>query len=173
MKMLRAVTAALLLPSAAAGAQTAAQNAPTFAAPEAGSGVKPRPGGASGRWLNADRPRDRERWRKHCGKNGRCGNWDYHGFGFGYGYGGLGHQDMMAGGRYGYFSQGGEARALSNGRPVYDYDRGYPYEYYREGARAGRGGDRGNRYARGRECSLETTRDRRTGREVDIRVCRN
>jgi hypothetical protein len=172
MKTLGAIAAALLIASATLAAPALAQSAGfDFVRSEPGAGAPP--GGPNGGQWNGERPRDRERWRERCRRNGRCGDWGSHGYGYGYGYGGLGHQDMLAGGRYGYFSQSGDARRLSNGRPVYDYDRGYPYEYYREGARAHRGDGGGNRYARARECSFETTRDRRTGREVEIRVCRN
>jgi hypothetical protein len=173
MKTLRAIAAALLIASATLAAPALAQSA-GFDFVRSGPGTGASPGGTHGGGWNGERPRDRERWRKRCLRNGRCGDWGSYGFGYGYG-GGIGHQDMMAGGRYGYFSQGGDARGLSNGRPTYDYDRGYPYEYYREGARADRSEGPGNRYARARarECSVDTTRDRRTGREVEIRVCRN
>ena len=70
----------------------------------------------------------------------------------------------------GYFATGGEAPAVANGRVAYDYDRGYPYDYYRGGP-AGHGGY--ETASREPYCETEWTKDRRSGQQVPVRVCRN
>lgn len=70
----------------------------------------------------------------------------------------------------GYFEQGAEGFAMSGAQPRFDYDRGYPYDHYR-GPRNEPpiyGAERGER-----SCAIEATRDRSTGRLVEVRVCRN
>ncbi len=182
MKMLGATAAALLFAAAAMAAPAGAQisSSPSGAGTLQGGirhaaprtpGLYSRPASPGRRSWNDEGPRDRDHRPNRCFRKGRCAHWGL--YGYGYGYGGIGHQDMIAGGRYGYFSQGGETRGLSHGRPVYDYDRGYPFEHYSDGGRSAWSEGAGNRYARTRDCSTETTRDRRTGRQVDIRVCRN
>ena len=59
---------------------------------------------------------------------------------------------------------------MVNGRARYDYDRGYPYDFYRE-----RSEQNGGYEAASREpyCETERTRDRRSGQQVPVRVCRN
>ncbi len=180
MKMLGATAAALLFAATAlavpAGAQSlrAAPGAGAFQSPgQAGATMRARPGSPGNRTPIFDGRWERDEPRPPCFRKGRCGYWGLYGYGYGYGYGGLGHQDMIAGGRYGYFSQGGHAPRTANGRATFDYDRGYPYEYYGESDRSDRSDGRGTRYARSRDCSIESTRDRRTGRAVEIRVCRN
>ena len=117
------------------------------------------PGFSDGReWRDGDRP-DRP------GGRNRPRRRDAFGFGgYGVGFGGDLDPDR------GYFANGGEAPAVANGRVRYDYDRGYPYDYYR-GERAGHGGY--ETASREPYCEMEWTRDRRSGQQVPVRVCRN
>lgn len=108
-----------------------------------------RDGGRPGRPHRPDRPRRR----------------DWFGFGgYGIGFGGDLDPDR------GYFATGGEEPAVANGRVRYDYDRGYPYDYYRD-ERAEHGGY--ETAWREPTCETEWTRDRRSGQQVPVRVCRN
>jgi hypothetical protein len=139
--------------------------------------VPSRPRGAGGAALSGRPWKSDDRPRHPCGKRGRCRDRNFLGYGFGYGYGygydeDFGYRDMMAEARNGYFNHGGESRGVRNGRVRYDYDRGYPYEYYRD-HRDGGDYDRAPEYtARARYCETELTRDRR-GQQVSVRVCRN
>jgi hypothetical protein len=73
----------------------------------------------------------------------------------------------------GYFAEGAEAPAVVNGRPEYAYDRGYPYDHFGS-ARSTTGARAYDGYGLAeRSCETEWTRDRRTGRQVSVRVCRN
>ena len=182
MNMLRATAALLLMTSAAAAAPAIAQSAgfapaPSVPAPATAIPSHPRGSGdgpsLSGRpWQTDDRPRH------PCGKRGRCRDRNFffgYGYGSGYGHGyerDFGYRDMMEEARNGYFNHGGEARGMRNGRVSYDYDRGYPYEYYRDRSGAEEN-ERPREYtARGRHCETELTRDRR-GQQISVRVCRN
>jgi hypothetical protein len=68
----------------------------------------------------------------------------------------------------GYFGQG----ARHDGRGGYDYDRGYPYDYY-SGDRRDEGYEDGG-YDEPREvrCDTEWTRDHDRREEVPVTVCR-
>ena len=70
---------------------------------------------------------------------------------------------------FGYFGAGGEVR-VHRGMPVYDYDRGYPYDYYNGDApladNSAAPGD-----PRAFHCEIESVRDAR-GRPIEVRVCR-
>ena len=89
---------------------------------------------------------------------------DAFGFGgYGIGFGGYLDPDR------GYFATGGEASTAANGRVDYDYDRGYPYDHYRGPARHGAY----ETASREPYCETEWTRDRRSGQQVSVRVCRN
>ena len=175
MKTLRAAAAAILISSCLAAAPATAQSGGSSAGawmvplnqprlgPDGGAGRPGRPGG--GGWWNDGR-HDRHDWRKRCLRRRTCG---YYGFG-GYGYGGIGDDSLLAN-AYGYFAQGGSGVEARGGSARFDYDRGYPYEYYSDGER---GETRvARRDYRSRECAMEATRDRRSGRQVDVRVCRN
>ncbi len=105
--------------------------------------------GRPGRPRKPDRPRRRD-------------SFGYYGYGIGFG----GDLDPDRG----YFATGGEPLAAANGRVDYDYDRGYPYDYYR-GGRARHGGY--ETASREPNCETEWTRDRRSGQKVPVRVCRN
>jgi hypothetical protein len=108
-----------------------------------------RDGGRHGRPSRPDRPRRR----------------DIAGFGgYGIGYGSDFNRDG------GYFATQGETPAVANGRARYDYDRGYPYDYYRGGPERS-GGD--ETALRDSYCETQWTRDRRSGEQVPVRVCRN
>jgi len=148
-----------------------------------GDGFVGRPGRPGRSWWHGGGPRDRdetwrERWRKRCLKRGRCRGFD-DGFyddpfvyGYGYGYGGIGYDPLIAGGAYGYYTQDGGPPRVSGGRAQFDYDRGYPYEYY-SGPRTGIEMSEAEPSYRPRECETETARDHRAGRDVSVRVCRN
>ena len=107
-------------------------------------------------------------------RRGRHHRRDRDGDGFDYGYGyGIGYGGSIDGDR-GYFAEDAGAPEVANGHARYDYDRGYPYEYFaereREPAYAGRRSDVAPRV---RGCETEWTQDRRSGRQVSVRVCRN
>ena len=136
--------------------------------PRAGGGMDG-PGRPGGGWWNGDGRGDRH-WRKRCIRRGTCGLYGYGGYYGGYGYGSIGDDSLLAN-AYGYFAQDGSGVEARNGGARFDYDRGYPYEFYSAGE------PRETRVARrdyrSRECSMEATRDRHSGRQVDVRVCRN
>ena len=182
MKTLRATAAVLLFTSGVAAAPASAQSTGPgvqFGRAGAVAAAPQRPGHYSGPrapapiggpgwsrddgWWGGDRPRH------PCGKRRRCRDREY----YGYGYGGIGHDRMIAGGAEGYFTQEGNQPAMVNGRPRYDYDRGYAYEYYRAEPRVQVSEGRREHSARSRDCSTEWTRDRRSGQQVAVRVCRN
>ena len=74
----------------------------------------------------------------------------------------------------GFFHQRGAVHALGSGHASYDYDRGYPYDFYSE--RDERGDERAYAMSdkpRAHGCQSELTRDRRNGGSVEVRVCRN
>ena len=102
-----------------------------------------------GRPGRPDRPRRRDRNEYHYGYGAESGN----------------YLDPDRG----YFAEGGEARATADG-VRYDYDRGYPYDHYR-----GSPGRQAGYEAASREpyCDMKWTRDRRSGQQVSVRVCRN
>lgn len=86
------------------------------------------------------------------------------------GGGGYFHDSIGFGPDRGYFSQSGERPLTSNGQAHFDYDRGYPYEYYYEEARE----DRDRNAARAEpSCEMDWTRDLTDGDLVPVRVCRN
>lgn len=115
------------------------------------------------------------RWRgRHPGRHGDRDD-GLIGYGGGVGYGR--YYDSYAStppapDEFGFFGNGGEA-TLVNGRAVYDYDRSYPYEYYRgprreeaaaDGAGAGRAAVSG--------CETKWVPDGRGGGDVPVRICR-
>ena len=70
----------------------------------------------------------------------------------------------------GYFATGGEARRSSDGHVDYDYDRGYPYDYYSSPV------EREMAYEaapRERYCETIWARGGRSGERVPVTVCRN
>lgn len=175
MKIPGAAAAIILLASAMATPPASAQwgGAATARAWALASGHSPRRPRPPREWQDADGPRDGRSWRRHCKRNERCRGYGY-GYGFGGGYGGDGYSgigdDSLLANAYGYFAHGGSA-SPRGGSVRYDYDRGYPYEQYSEGPVSEPTAVR--REYRSRECSMEATRDRRSGRQVDVRICRN
>ena len=110
----------------------------------------------------------------HCFRqNRRCfANRFRRGFGFGligYDYGGL-VVDPDSLRDQGFFADTGESWR-ENGRAVYDYDRGYPYDWYRDPASAAAGG--GRRFAPGPmvRCDVSWVGGGRNG-PAAVRVCR-
>ena len=183
MKSLATAAAAILILSGLGAGAADAQSAGFISGARTSSGAsmtpmnqpQPRAGGGTdgrgGGWRNGDGRDDRQRWRRRCIRRGSCGFYGYggYGYGYGYGYGSIGDDSLLAN-AYGYFAQEGGVEAR-NGGARFDYDRGYPYEHYSQGqARETIGGVRDYRR---RECSVESTRDHRSGRQVDVRVCRN
>jgi hypothetical protein len=67
----------------------------------------------------------------------------------------------------GYFGQG----AVHNGRGGYDYDRGYPYDYYR-GSPVGQAEQSEAYQPREVECRTQWVPDEGTGEKVPVSVCR-
>jgi hypothetical protein len=109
----------------------------------------------------------------HSGRHGERG--DLLGYGGGVAY--QGDYDSYATtapapDQFGFFANGGEA-TLVNGRAVYDYDRSYPYEYYRgprreEVAADGASADRAVPWG----CETRWVPDGRGGGNVPVRICR-
>lgn len=92
---------------------------------------------------------------------------DY-GVGFGIGYGGYvtgGYRDSDY-----FIPYSGPRAAARYGRVVYDYDRGYPYDYYSDD---GPGGASVAAATRAPRCTVEWGWDARERRDVPIRVCRH
>jgi hypothetical protein len=115
------------------------------------------------------------RWRgRHSRRHGERDDGMFgYGGGVGYdGYDGSYASTPPAPDQFGFFGNGGEA-TLVNGQAVYDYDRSYPYEYYRgprreeaaaDGANAGRAAHSG--------CETSWVPDGRGGGNVPVRICR-
>lgn len=98
-------------------------------------------------------------------------NDDDYGWYFGGGYGGYGVQEPHGYRDHGYFDQRKAELARSrSSRGAFEYDRGYPYDYY--------GGDREDRNEAElamaepvTRCRMQWTRDRRSGGQVQVRIC--
>jgi hypothetical protein len=177
MKTLRIVTAALFLGGPMCAAPSLAQSLGSFASAPGTTAGGPAASAALGPFSRVIGRGDRiggpgwsdgGSWRER--RPGRRGHhrWPRHGW---YGYGiGIGSNTATAG-NGGYFAEGAEAPTVENGQARYAYDRGYPYDHF--AARDERVTDaRG--YGRGApSCETEWTRDRRTGQQVSVRVCRN
>jgi hypothetical protein len=86
---------------------------------------------------------------------------------------GVGPSRTVVRGDFGYFRQDGLEPAVRNGKVLYDYDRGYPYDHYSGGPRIHTSEAPHEYEARSRECVTEWTHDRRTRQQVPVRVCRN
>ena len=186
MNMLNAAAASLLLIGAAPALAQSADFG-VSAAPAAGGGIMapahqftPRPGDFTRRpgwrsdWADGNRPDHRGGWRKRCLQRERCRGRDHgyvYGYGYGYGYAGIAFDPLIAG-AMGYFVQDGDRPRVVDGRARFDYDRGYPYEYRYEGRPRVELSEAVPEYRVG-QCTDEQTRDRRTGRDVAVRVCRN
>lgn len=73
----------------------------------------------------------------------------------------------------GYFQGRGGGVAVANGKALYDYDREYPYDFP-----AGWGAGESELYDADRPstkdtaCSFAPVRDRRTGAQTEVRICR-
>jgi len=155
---------------AAAPAAAQGQFAPAGATAQGGVGM-----GGSADWQRDDRDRrrdgrsddrdERRGWRSDDRDDGERRRRDRRfrgGFGNGvsaFYYGGYG-SGLSYDDREGGFFSDGDAVRTANGRVRYDYDRGYPYEYYRARP-AGDGG--GRDFARAPRCSIER----------NVRVCRD
>jgi hypothetical protein len=174
MKLLGTVSAALFIGAMLAAAPALAQHSGGFggsvaaaAAPGtvsgsfqvgAGRGGRGGRGWSDGEWRDPrpDRRDPRDRWARR--------GW----YGYGIASGGAIDRDG------GYFAEGAEAPAVSNGQVDYAYDRGYPYDHF--GSKTGRMADAAHSRGHGsgeRFCETEWTRDRRTRQQVSVRVCRN
>lgn len=184
MTTLRAAAAAIFLVAGAAASPALAQTmtagngsgtsgvraGSSMAAPERpGTYSGPRdPSSIGGPYWSSDDSQWRGPGRNPCGKRRRCRDFYY----FGHGYGGISHDRLLAGGEHGYYSQVGRTPRSSGGQAHFDYDRGYPYEYYAAGPEVEM--SEGRAYApRVKHCTAEATHDRRTGRQVTVRICRN
>lgn len=95
------------------------------------------PAAVSGSWLKGHgfgRNHDFRRGpgRHHRGRGRHHGRFDRDGDRFALAYGGIGYAEgFEAAGPHGngFFAGGGGQVRLNGGRPYYDYDRGYPYEW--------------------------------------------
>jgi hypothetical protein len=104
-----------------------------------------------------DRRDDRQRHHRRGKKHG------FYAYGGISGYGDYGHTRES-------FFRGDGFVEVAGGQPRYDYDRGYPYDFYSGGG--GYEEEDGYRQPRESRCDMEWTRGR-DGREVAVRVCRN
>lgn len=112
------------------------------------------------RWRDSDDDDHRDRWRE---RHRRWLERRYAGF---YDFGGAYLDDAFAR-ESRYFEPSGGISWAAGNRVHYDYDRSYPYDFYK-----GRGERRPDVAARKSSCDMEWTEDRQ-GREVAVRVCRN
>jgi hypothetical protein len=105
-----------------------------------------------------DRNGDHDRRHHHRDRdwNGYYGYWGYGGDGDGYA------DTIPTLDEGGYFTSGGEVYAREGARPVYDYDRGYPYEWYKPAAERSSAARPPQRLARQISCASEGP----------VRVCR-
>jgi hypothetical protein len=121
-------------------------------------------------------------WNGHDGHDGgrHHGDWGRrHGgsaFGYGWGYGGDGDgyvDSEPTPDRFGYFGSGGQTGGTGD-NPVYHYDRGYPYQWYKGAAR-----ERAYKASAPRgygapivHCDTEKVPGGTKGQQVEVRVCR-
>jgi hypothetical protein len=73
--------------------------------------------------------------------------------------------------QFGFFGNGGEV-AQVNGRAIYDYDRSYPYEYYRGPRREQAAADGASAGRATAGCETQWVPDGRGGGDVPVRICR-
>lgn len=108
---------------------------------------------------------------RHSGRHNDQGD-DIIGYGGGYdGYYGSYASTPPAPDQFGFFGNGGEA-TLVNGRAVYDYDRSYPYEYYRSPRREESAADGASAGRSAPGCETKWVPDGRGGGDVPVRICR-
>lgn len=122
---------------------------------------------------HADRnDRHDHRWQgRHSGRYGDQGD-EIVGYGGGYDdYYGSYVSTPPAPDQFGFFGNGGEA-TLVNGRAVYDYDRSYPYQFYRAPRREQAAADRARAARSAPGCETEWVPDGQGGGDVPVRVCR-
>jgi hypothetical protein len=112
---------------------------------------------------HGDKPR-----RRHRGKwNGFTGFypvWGYYGDGDGY------VESEVTPDMFGYFATGGEVE-LVDGEAIYDYDRSYPYEWFRPD-QAGRTGDRSMLRSSEYRCELTSVPAISGKGRTEVRICR-
>jgi hypothetical protein len=176
MKMLRTVSAALLAGAMMFAAPVLAQSIGSFAGPSAGSAGAAIGSGAIGSFRTEIGRADRSGWlRDRTWRDGRPDRnerrerrwrrgWDGYGIGISSG--------STLDPQGGYFAEGAEPPIVENGQAQYAYDRGYPYDHVGSADRM-MAGDRASYGSAERSCETEWTRDRRTNRDVAVRVCRN
>ena len=121
------------------------------------------------RWWDRGRRWSGDDWDDKCRRRRWCKRPDRSDYGYAYGSG----YGMIGGGEPGFFVQSGDAPEVVNGHARYDYDRGYPYDYYAEPTPRRSAYGRRDSAPRARYCETELTRDRRTGEQVSVRICRN
>jgi len=66
---------------------------------------------------------------------------------------------------FGFFSTGGEV-TMERGKPIYHYDRSYPYDWYGGAPKKG-----GPRAESGLKCEMRNVSDETQGEPVSVRVC--
>lgn len=119
--------AAMSAPALAqSAATTAGHRGPSYPAASMRAGGHsdwhPHPRFPGGRFRGPGRPHDRDRWRHHRRFGRDSGEFVYP-FGFAGGF------DMVDPHGNGFFAGAGGEIRMSGGRPHYNYDRSYPYEW--------------------------------------------
>jgi hypothetical protein len=172
-----AAAALLLIAAAPAAAQHGAQHMAQHGAQQmarematngpAASFGRHRGFGFAGPGLRFGDPRVRSRHDRGCGRFGRRGCFGGNFFGWGgFGYGGL-VDDPEALRDEGFFADGDAW--TEEGRAVYDYDRAYPYDWYRDPGTAPRPGLRPAGPAMRCDVSWVSGRG---GAATPVRICR-
>jgi hypothetical protein len=180
MKMLRTVSAALLVGATLSAAPVLAQSIGSFAGPSGGSAGAAMGSGAVGSfqsetgrgdrfdrsgWLDDRTWRDGRPDRRERRERRLRRGWYSYGVGIGISSGSTLDREG------GYFAEGAQPPIVENGQAQYAYDRGYPYDHFASIGNEARGQARYS--SAERSCETEWTRDRRTNGQVAVRVCRN
>jgi hypothetical protein len=100
---------------------------------------------------------------------------DFYGYGYAYGDGDgvVGYADGEPADFNGFFGNGGQVQRDADGRPIYQYDRSYPFEFSSAGQPRQTRAARSEGYAvRAASCSTELVRSATSTLSVPVRVCR-
>lgn len=133
-----------------------------------------RPGVGAGPFVSASQARSARRAGRCVGLGRSCFDRNVDrglllGFGFANAYGGL-TEDPEALRDQGFFADSGDSWA-ANGRAVYDYDRGYPYDWYRDSGEAAAPAEHVASAGAMVRCDVTWVRAARGG-QSPVRVCR-
>jgi hypothetical protein len=100
---------------------------------------------------------------------------DFYGYGYAYGDGDgvVGYADGVPADFNGFFGNGGQVQRTADGRPIYQYDRSYPYEFSSAGQPREVRAARSEGYAvRAASCSTQMVPSATSTLSVPVRVCR-